>query len=112
MCSARSRGRCQGPHPGPRGSMVKIVSGGSKVGLDSVSIVCVAVGLEGACRAPERELKLANTHFSRFYYLPDSESAYCESGRGAKWSRARCVKKSVSRGVRGCAESYMSVEVV
>ena len=55
--------------------MVKIVSGGSKVGVDSVSIVCVDVGLEGACRAPERELKLANTHFSRFGYLPDSESA-------------------------------------
>ena len=54
--------------------MVKIVSGGSKVGVDSVSIVCVDVGLEGACRAPGRELKLANTHFSRFYYLPDLES--------------------------------------
>ena len=54
----------------------KIVSGGSKVGLDFVSIVCVGVGLEGACRAPvRRELKLANTHFSRFYYLPDLESA-------------------------------------
>ena len=55
--------------------MVKIVSGGSKVGVDSVGIVCVDVGLEGACRAPGRELKLANTHFSRFYYLPDLESA-------------------------------------
>ena len=55
--------------------MVKIVSGGSKVGVDSVSIVCVDVGLEGACRAPGRELGLENTHFSRFGYLPDLESA-------------------------------------
>ena len=80
MCSARSRGRCQGPHPGPRGSMVKIVSGGSKVGVDSVGTVCVAVGLEGACRAPGRELELANTHFSRFVYLPDLESATGNTG--------------------------------
>ena len=58
--------------------MVKVVSGGSKVGVDSVGVVCVSVGLVGACRAPGRELELANTHFSRFYYLPDLESALGE----------------------------------
>ena len=43
--------------------MVKIVSGGSKVGVDSVGIVCVTVGLVVACRALGRELELANTLF-------------------------------------------------
>ena len=43
--------------------MVKIVSGGSKAGVDSFGIVCVAVGLVGACRALGRELELANTLF-------------------------------------------------
>ena len=60
--------------------MVKVVSGGSKVGVDSVGIVCVVVGLVVVCRAPGRELGLENTHFSRFGYLPDLESA----------SNARC----------------------
>ena len=55
--------------------MVKVVSGGSKVGVDSAGIVCVAVGLVVACRAPGRELGLENTYFSRFVYLPDVESA-------------------------------------
>ena len=54
---------------------MKVVSDGSKVGVDSVGIVCVVVGLVVACRAPGRELGLENTHFSRFGYLPDLESA-------------------------------------
>ena len=48
---------------GPRGSLVKGGSGGPKVGVDSVGIVCVVVGLVGACRALGRELRLANTLF-------------------------------------------------
>ena len=43
--------------------MVKVVSGGSKVMVDSVGIVCVAEGLVGACRALGRDLELANTLF-------------------------------------------------
>ena len=55
--------------------MVKVGSGGSQVMVDYVSVVCVVVGLVGACRAPGRELELENTLFSRFVYLPDLESA-------------------------------------
>ena len=55
--------------------MVKVGSGGSRVIVDSVSVVCVVVGLVSACRAPGRELELENTLFSRFVYLPDLESA-------------------------------------
>jgi len=43
--------------------MVKVGSGGSQVMVDSAGIVCVAVGLVGAFRAPRRELELAKTHF-------------------------------------------------
>jgi len=43
--------------------MVKVGSGGSQVMVDSAGIVCVAVGLVGACRAPGRELELENTLF-------------------------------------------------
>ena len=61
--STRSRGRCHGPHPGPRGSMVKVVPSGSKDMVGCVGIVHVTVGLMSACRAPVRELDLTNTHF-------------------------------------------------
>ena len=60
--------------------MVKVGSGGSRVIVDSFSVVCVGVGVVGACRLqspwpPGRELELENTLFSRFVYLPDLESA-------------------------------------
>ena len=61
MYSTRSRGRWHGPHPGPRGSMVKVVPSGSKVVVGCVGIVHVTVVLMSTCRAPMRELELTNT---------------------------------------------------
>jgi len=94
--------------------MVKVGSGGSRVIVDSVSIVCVVVGLVGACRAPGRELELENTLFKRFCYLPDVESAsrYHRLRVAREHARDELILPRARRGAPSSVSGVASCHVV